>query len=79
MDVIIDVSALAPLRWLFGTRLTAEGSIADGRLEATISDFHAVSLAGQIAGLGAAVTLVDPPEELLAQMRRISAKLAGLY
>lgn len=78
-DIALHPSVLAPLRWLFGSNLTIHGERQDGRLRGTIMEYHVASMAGQIAGLGSAIELIDPPAELLAEMKRITRELSSLY
>ena len=69
---------LSFFRYLFGKRVLIGGSSADGRVEVELRGASARSLAGEIAGLGVAVEVIEPPEvrEVLA---RIAEELSGLY
>ena len=63
-DVAVHQSVLAPLQWPFGSNLTIHDEMKDGRFRATIAGYHEASMAGQIAGLGFAIGLIDPASEL---------------
>ena len=72
-------AATIPLcRWLFGTRLQIGPTGADGRVEVEIHGAHARALAGEIAGLGADVEVLEPAE-VRERLARIGAELAAVY
>ena len=65
-------------RWVLGNRVQIGPSAPDGRVPIEIRGHSVESLAGELAGLGHGVEVVDPPE-LRAQLARIGAELAALY
>jgi predicted DNA-binding transcriptional regulator YafY len=66
------------LRMIFGDRVRIGPSGDDGRVEIEVAAAHLHALAGELAGLGSAVELHDPPE-LREQLGRIGTELAALY
>lgn len=75
----VDPAALTALRWQFRSQLVEHGELADGRLDVSISDYNEFGFAGQIAGHGKRVELVDPPPEVLRELRRIAGELTDMY
>jgi predicted DNA-binding transcriptional regulator YafY len=65
-------------RWILGNRVRIGAAAADGRVEIELRGHHVESLAGEIAGLGGAVEVVDPPE-LRDRLARIGAELVATY
>src|SRR5205085_1247586 len=65
-------------RWVLGNRVQIGPTGPDGRVEVQLRGQSVRSLAGEIAGLGGGLEIVEPAElrELLAE---IAAELAGLY
>jgi len=57
-------------RWLFGTRLGIGPPLPDGRVQIELRAHHIRELAVDLAGFGAAVEVLDPPElrDLLADV-----------
>ena len=76
---IADPSLLRVIQWHFRDRHTVHRTLSDGRIEVTLFDYHARSFVHAIAGYGNRIELVDPPEDLVVEMRRITAELADLY
>jgi predicted DNA-binding transcriptional regulator YafY len=66
------------LRMLLGTRVRIGAAGSDGRVEVELRGHSHRSLAGEIAGVGAALEIVDPPE-LRVHLRQIGTELADLY
>jgi predicted DNA-binding transcriptional regulator YafY len=66
------------LRMVLGTRVRIGPTRADGRVDVEISGAHDRALAGELAGFGAGLEVLEPPavRELLA---RIGAELVGTY
>jgi predicted DNA-binding transcriptional regulator YafY len=66
------------VRWVLGRRMRIGPPGEDGRVEVEVRAHNIQALAGAVAGFGAAVEVVDPPEvrELLAA---IAAELAATY
>ena len=65
-------------RWVLGSRVQIGPSAPDGRVPLEIRGHTVESLAGELAGLGHGVEVVEPPE-VRAQLARIGAELAALY
>ena len=65
-------------RWLLGNRVRIGPAGADGRVEIEFRGHHVESLAGEIAGLGDALEVLDPPE-LRARLARVGAELTATY
>jgi predicted DNA-binding transcriptional regulator YafY len=65
-------------RWILGNRVRIGGAAADGRVEIELRGQYVDSLAGEIAGLGGAVEVLDPPE-LRDRLARVGAELAATY
>ncbi|MFI1105507.1 helix-turn-helix transcriptional regulator [Streptomyces melanogenes] len=63
---------------LFGGRLRLGGERADGWLEMEIDGPSPEVMAAQLAGLGARVEVLEPPEAR-ARLAELGAELAGLY
>jgi predicted DNA-binding transcriptional regulator YafY len=66
------------LRMVFGNRVSIGPADADGRIEIEVSAPHIYALAGEMAGLGGAVELHDPPE-VRERLGQIGVELAALY
>ena len=66
------------LRWVLGRRMRIGPAAADGRIEVELRSYSVRALAGELAGFGAGLEIVDPPEvrELLADIGR---ELAATY
>ena len=65
-------------RRIFGTRVRIGPPAPDGRVEVELRGHNVRSLAGEIAGLGAAVEVLDPPE-VRQQLADLAAELAATY
>lgn len=70
--------AVPVLRMIFGTRVSIGPAGDDGRVAVELGGYDERSLAGEIAGLGAAVQ-VDAPAEVVAHLARIGAELVAAY
>jgi len=70
--------AVSLCRYLFGPGLRIGPAGTDGRIEVELRGASVAALAGQLAGLGAVVEIVDPPE-VRARLAEIGAQLLGLY
>jgi predicted DNA-binding transcriptional regulator YafY len=72
------VGSVPVLRLMFGTRLRIGPPVGADRVEVELRGHNVYSLAGEIAGFGAAVEVLDPPavRERLAQ---VAAELRSLY
>jgi predicted DNA-binding transcriptional regulator YafY len=65
-------------RYVLGNRVRIGPAGADGRVEVEIRGHSVESLAGEIAGFGAGIEIIDPPE-LRRQLRDIGAELSATY
>ncbi len=77
--VIIDESMARHVAFVFRGRYRTIGPTSDDRIEAELTEHNAAALASQIAGFGNDVEFVDPPDELVAEMRRIAGELASRW
>jgi predicted DNA-binding transcriptional regulator YafY len=73
-----DASMIGVLRGVFGPRLRIGPAVGGGRVEIEIASAHLRALAGEVAGFGASVELVDPVE-VRDELRRVAAELTALY
>ncbi len=74
----VDADQLHVARWIFGTHLRIGPTDADGRVSVEIRGAHVPALSGQLAGLGAAITVHSPPE-VRAALKEIGEQLVGAY
>ena len=65
-------------RSVFGNRVKIGPPGADGRVEVELRGHSARSLAAEVAGLGAMLEVLDPPE-VRESLAAIAGELAGLY
>ena len=65
-------------RWTLGNRVRIGPSGPDGRVEMELRGHNIGSLANEVAGFGAALEIVDPPE-LRAHLARVGAELSATY
>jgi predicted DNA-binding transcriptional regulator YafY len=65
-------------RFALGTRIAIGSTLPDGRVEIELRGHGIHSLAGELAGFGAALEVLDPPE-LRERMARTGAELVSLY
>ncbi len=70
---------VAPLKWMFGTHVVLDGNPVDGLERVEISSQSPRSLAAQIAGFGKGIQLIEAPESVFDELRRITAELAETY
>ncbi len=69
---------VALCRFVFGTRLRIGPSHPDGRIEIELRGHNIRSLAGEVAGFGAEIEILDPPE-LRTQLAVIGSDLVTTY
>lgn len=79
LRVRVSPAMLGPLTWVYARRHTVEATLDDGWTELTLTDTSDQSFAGQLAGFGAAVQVVEPSEAILAEFARIAAELSATY
>jgi predicted DNA-binding transcriptional regulator YafY len=70
--------AVGLLRMIFGDRVSIGPATADGRIEVDLSAAHVHALAGELAGVGKRVEVLEPPE-LRERLAAIGAELGELY
>jgi predicted DNA-binding transcriptional regulator YafY len=66
------------LRYSFGTRVRIGPAGADGRVPVEVRGHSCESVAGELAGFGGAVEVLEP-EEVRAELGKIATELASLY
>ena len=79
VEFLADDSKLGPIRWMVADRLQEHDPSPDGRVGFTVAAYSARSFAGQIAGFGSSIELINPPVEVVAELQRITAELGTLY
>jgi predicted DNA-binding transcriptional regulator YafY len=65
-------------RWVLGNRVKIGPTGPDGRVEVELRGHHVHSLAGEIAGLGGGLEVIEPVE-LRARLAEIASELKALY
>ncbi len=65
-------------RFVLGNRVRIGPASGDGRVEIELRGRHVDELAGEIAGLGAALEVLDPPE-LRQRLATLGTELVGTY
>ena len=75
---LAEPSAVAALRWVFGTKLRLGPAAADGRIEVELASNGERALVGQIAGFGSLVEVIGPAD-VRSALARIGAQLTQLY
>jgi predicted DNA-binding transcriptional regulator YafY len=65
-------------RWMFGTRMGIGPTRPDGRVQLELRGHHVQSLAGEIAGFGAGVEVLEPPE-LREHLAAVGSQLVKTY
>ena len=73
-----DVSVVPLLRWVFDTQVRVGPARPDGRIDVEVAGPHVEALAGQLAGFGARVEVLEPVE-LRAELARIADELVATY
>ncbi len=74
----VDAEAVPWLRSSLGTRVSVGQANADGRVDVEIRSWSARSLAGELAGFGRSVEVLDPPE-VGVELARIGDELRERY
>jgi predicted DNA-binding transcriptional regulator YafY len=65
-------------RWILGNRVRIGPADDEGRIEVELRGHNVQSLAGEIAGFGASLEVLDPPE-LREHLSRIGSELTTTY
>jgi predicted DNA-binding transcriptional regulator YafY len=73
-----DPEVIPTLRMVFGTRVRLGPARDNGRVEVEVHGHHQRALAGELAGFGAAVEIIEPPE-VRAELERIARELWATY
>lgn len=74
----VTPEALGWCRWVFGNRVRIGPSQPDGRVEVEVRGHSVWSLAAEIAGFGASIEALDPPE-LRERLANLGADLTATY
>jgi predicted DNA-binding transcriptional regulator YafY len=74
----VEAQAVPWLRSALGTRMSVREANADGRVDVEIRSWSARSLAGELAGFGGSVEVLDPPE-VGEELARIGDELRERY
>ncbi len=74
----VDPGVLDLLRWVFGRRLRIGPAGDDGRVEVELRGQSARALAGEIAGFGADIEVLEP-QEIRSLLARIGGDLVSRY
>jgi predicted DNA-binding transcriptional regulator YafY len=69
---------VALLRMVFGTRVRIGPTRADGRVDVEIGGAHNEALAGELAGFGAGLEVLEPPS-IRTRLARIATELTTMY
>jgi predicted DNA-binding transcriptional regulator YafY len=75
---LVDAGAVQVLRWMLGTRLSIGAAAPDGRVEVDVRGHHVPAIAGELAGLGAAVEVLEPAE-VRDRLAQLGAELTARY
>jgi predicted DNA-binding transcriptional regulator YafY len=75
---LVEGDLVVLLRQMFGRRVRIGPAGDDGRVEVEVRGHHVASLAGELAGLGARVEVLEPPE-VRARLRELAEELAATY
>ncbi|MDQ6726740.1 MAG: WYL domain-containing protein, partial [Actinomycetota bacterium] len=77
-NALVAADSVWLCRYLLGNRLRIGPALADGRVEVQLRGHSARSLAGEIAGIGAAIEILDPPE-VRDELAALGSALVALY
>jgi predicted DNA-binding transcriptional regulator YafY len=75
---LVTPDSVPMLRWILGTRVRIGPAGDDGRIAVELRGHNVRSLAGEIAGFGSSVEVIDPPA-VRDLLRAIGAQLADTY
>jgi predicted DNA-binding transcriptional regulator YafY len=75
---VTDVDSVGLCRWIFGDRVRIGPPDDHGQIEVELRGHTVVSLAGEIAGLGARLQVIEP-QSIRDELARIGAELARVY
>ena len=77
-SALVQPHAIWWCRSVFGRRVRIGPTGADGRVEVELRGYNTRALAAEIAGLGGAVEVLDPPE-VREHLAAVAVELAALY
>jgi predicted DNA-binding transcriptional regulator YafY len=75
---LVAPDAVPLVRWVLGRRTRIGPAGPDGRVEVELRSYSEQALAGEVAGFGAAVEIVDPPA-VRDRLAAIAAELSATY
>ena len=75
---LVDPDAVDVVRWVLGTQVRIGPPGPDGRIEVELRGHHVYALAGQIAGFGSGMEVLEP-DELRERLAVIGAELSQTY
>lgn len=75
----VHPDAMRAVRWQFARRMREVATDDDGWHEVLIGEYGATPFAAQIVGHGKRVQLLDAPDDVIAEVRRITHELAEMY
>jgi predicted DNA-binding transcriptional regulator YafY len=75
---VADADVLALLRWVFDTLIRVGPARADGRVDVEVAGPSVAALAGQLAGFGARLEIIEP-DEIREELARIGRELSATY
>jgi len=78
VQALVDPDAVGVVRLMFGTRVRIGPARDDGRVEVELRGHHDHSMAGEIAGLGSRVEVLEPPA-IRKRLAEIGAELSDTY
>ena len=76
--LVVEARVVGPLRANVGTRLAVGGTTADGRVEVEVAGDAPWRIAAELAGFGAAVEVIGPPE-VCEHLARLGRELSERY
>jgi predicted DNA-binding transcriptional regulator YafY len=75
---LVEQRAMAWARYAFGTRIRIGHAVADGRVEVEIRSHSEQSIAGELAGSGRQIEVLEP-DGVRLRLAEIATELAALY
>jgi len=79
IQLLANPAMISPLQYQFAGRIEFGETVADGRIEVTITEHGPKPLAAQLAGYGRGIEILDPPAELAQEMKRIAVELTHAW
>ncbi len=73
-----DVAVVPLLRWVFDTQVRVGPARPDGRIAVEVAGPNVAAFAGQLAGFGARLEIIEP-NEMRVELARIGRELAATY